>query len=153
MQRIQQLEQNLTQQTEAQRSQRLSSANSVIEQFRQDPAHRYYDNLEETIGDLLEGGIVKKTGDLAADLAKAYEMACRLNPEISETLLNERIATVAEEKAKAAKEAADKARQASRSVTGSPSPGASSGPPKARGQSYDDDLHEDVRAAVRASMA
>lgn len=154
MQRMQQLETNFTQQTEVQKSQRLTSANSVIEQFRQDPKHRYYDNLEQTIGDLLEGGVVKRTGDLAADLASAYEMACRINPEISETLLNERIAKTAEDKARAAKEAADKARQASRSVTGSPSPGSSNPAPKRDSKmSYDEDLQNDVVAAMRSVSA
>ncbi len=151
MQRLQQLEQNLTQQTEAQKSQRLQSASSVIEQFRQDPKNRYYDNLEEEIGNLLQGGVVKRTGDLAADLASAYDMACRLNPEISEVLLNERIAKTAEDKARAAKEAAEKARQASKSVSGSPSPG-NSGPASKRDprMSYDEDLQNDVLAAVRS---
>lgn len=156
-QRLQQLENLITQQTEGQQRQRLNTVTQVIENFRQAPEHKYYDNLEETIGDLLEGGVVKRTGDFAADLSKAYEMACRLNPEISEALISERVAKTAEEKAKQAREAAEKARNASRSVTGSPSPGADA-PKKVNGsrpgtQSYDDDLNSDVAAAVRAVAA
>ena len=49
-----------------------------------------------------------------------------------------------------AKEAADKARNASRSVTGS-SPGAKPAANKRReGSSYEQDLEEDVKAAVRS---
>ncbi len=154
MQRIQQLEngfQTYQSQAEAQESQRLRS---TIEQFRQNPKYRYFDDVREEMAKLFRGGSVPEDGDLAANLADAYERACWQNPEVRQILIDERTAKLAEEKAKAAKEAADKSRQASKSVTGSPSPGASSPKPNGRGdKSYDDDLHDDVREAVRAASA
>ena len=152
-QRLDQLEQRYMHQAEAERGQRLTSATSVIEKFRTNPANRYYDNVEPLVGDLLEKGLVPRTGDFNADLAAAYEKACRLDPEVNEILTNERLESLQAEKDKAAREAAEKARSASRSVTGSPSSGASN-PAQKRDprMSYDDDLHNDVVAAMRESM-
>ena len=79
-------------------------ANTTIDEFRSDPANKYYAKLETEIANLLTTGQVQRTGDMRADLKAAYDMAVRRNPEI----------------------AADKARRASRSVTGAPSPGARS---------------------------
>lgn len=91
-QEIATLKTTLNQRAEADRSQRIRGASSVVETFRSKPEHRYYDNVEETIGDLLESGVVKRMGDPAADLAKAYDIACWQNPEIRELLINERAA-------------------------------------------------------------
>ena len=90
---------------------------------------------------------------MRTDLKAAYDMACRVDSEVSELLINERLEKLNGEK----RTAADKARQASRSVNGSPSPGNSEGkrpqgsPPGS--QSYEADLEEDVRNAVRAASA
>jgi hypothetical protein len=90
----------------------------------QDPAHKYYDNLQDVIGDLLESGVVKRSGDLAADLKAAYEQACWQHPEIREALINERAAADQARKTAADAEAAARAKRAGRSVTGAPAPGA-----------------------------
>jgi hypothetical protein len=89
-QEIATLKTSLSRQAEADRGQRMQGASSVIETFRAKPEHKYYDNVEETIGDLLESGVVRRTGDPSADLAKAYELACWQNPEIREHLISER---------------------------------------------------------------
>lgn len=157
-QQIQQLERQLVQQTQQQRTQHESAAQKTIEQFRADPAHRYYDNLEDSIGTILEKGLIQRTGDYSADLKAAYDLACRLDPEISELLINERIAkSGGSQKTKQVQEA-EKARAASRSINGSPSPGAAEGKKAFEGSSYgsktyNDDLEDDIRAAVRASRA
>jgi hypothetical protein len=62
---------------------------------------------------------------MRADLKAAYNMAVRTSPEI----------------------AAERARKASRSVTGGPQPDARQMPTRRSGGSYDDDLHDDVRRA------
>lgn len=152
-QRLQQLEQRLQQQAEADNRQRLAQSGSVIEQFRQDPAHRYYDDLEGTIANLLNAGVVPRTGNSAADLKAAYDAAARMHPEIGEILLKERVAKDAEATAAAAKLAADKAKAASRSVSGSPSPGAQVQTPRSNAggkRAYDEDLYDDVRRGVQA---
>jgi hypothetical protein len=150
-QRLEQLDNGFRQQTEVQQNQRLQSANQIIEQFRSDPKNRYYDNVESIIGDLLDKGVVKRSGNLASDLSTAYDMACRLHPEVYEALTNDRLTTLENERKAAQADAAAKARNASRSITGSPSTGASAGekPKRQPGVSFDDDLYADVRAAVQ----
>lgn len=115
-QEIATLKTTLSQRAEADRSQRMQGASSVIEEFRSKPEHRYYDNVEETIGVLLESGVVKRTGDPAADLAKAYDIACWQHPEIREQLISER-----DVKARQQQQAkTDAARRAAVSLKGAP---------------------------------
>lgn len=127
--------------------QQESAVNAVIQRFTADPAHRFYSNVEERMSQLFAGGVVKRTGDHWTDLKNAYETACRLDPEISELLLNERIAKSDEARRKTEQEAAEKARHASRSITGSPAAGAPTGADK------DDSIEADVRRAYRAHAA
>jgi len=112
-------------QAEAAQSQRLNTAQQVVDTFKADPAHKFYANVEERIETLLATGVVKRSGDLAADLKTAYDMACNLDPEIREALINERIAADREAARKAEIEEANRAKAASRSITGAPAPGAS----------------------------
>lgn len=123
--RVQKFETAHTSQAEAARSQRLTTAQQVVDTFKADPAHKFYANVEERIETLLANGVVKRSGDLAADLATAYDMACNMDPEIREALINERIATEREAARKAEIEEANRAKAASRSITGAPAPGAS----------------------------
>lgn len=147
--RLSTLETVIRQQQEALQGQRQSTAMSAVEKFRSSPEAKYFANVEQDIANLFDRGMVQRTGDHAADLRTAYETACRMNPEISEILITER-AEASRAKAEAeARIAADKARQASRSVTGSPSSISMSTARKANGKSYDDDLHNDVLDAVR----
>jgi hypothetical protein len=148
-QRLDTLEQVIRQQHEGLQAQRMSASMTAIEKFRSSPEARYFDNLERDIAHLLDKGIVPRTGDMLTDLKAAYDTACRLNPEIFEILTTEK-AEAARAKAEAdARAATEKARQASRSITGSPSPGAAMAR-KPNGASYDEDLQHDVRDAIRA---
>lgn len=137
------------QQSEAAKAREFTAIGTVLERFKSDTSHRYYENVEPQMTQLLERGIVPRTGDYATDLQAAYDMACRLNPEISELLLNERTAKSEAAKAAAEKETAEKARQASRSITGSPSGGSV----KDGSDSGGDSVEDDVRRAVRAHAA
>jgi hypothetical protein len=127
LERVNTIDTTFRSQAEGVRTQRLTEAQRVVETFRTDPAHKYYANLEDRIGDLLDRGIVQRTGDLAADLKAAYEMAAYADPEIRELLINERQAATAGERTRQANEEAQRARSASRSVTGAPAPGAREG--------------------------
>lgn len=122
LQRVNTIDTTLSRQAEGVKSQRLTESQRTVETFRQDPAHKYYDNVEQTIGDLLERGVVPRTGDLAADLKAAYETACWQNPEIRELLINERTAPAGAQQRN--DEQTARARAASRSVTGAPAAGA-----------------------------
>ena len=137
------------QQSEAAKAREFTAIGTVLERFKSDASHRYYENVEPQMTQLLERGIVPRTGDYATDLQAAYDMACRLNPEISELLLNERTAKSEAAKAAAEKEAAERSRQASRSITGSPSGGSV----KDSSDSGGDSVEDDVRRAVRAHAA
>lgn len=149
-QRLDAIEARDIQQREALQAQRERASMLVVDKFRSSPEAKYYANVEQDIANLLDKGVVPRTGDSMADLKAAYETACRLHPEISEILISER-AEASRVKAEAeARIAADKARQASRSVTGSPSSISMSTARKANGKSYDDDLHNDVLDAVRS---
>lgn len=149
-QRLDTLESYIRQQHEALQGQRLTSSMSAVEKFRSSPEARYYDNVEKDIANLLDRGVVPRTGDYLTDLKAAYETACWQNPEIRQILIAEQAEQGRVAADAAAKQAAEKARQASRSVTGSPSPGAGPGSArKANGKSYDEDLHNDVLDAVR----
>jgi hypothetical protein len=110
-----------TSQAEGANAQRLTASQAAVETFRQDPAHKFYDNLEPIIFNLLKGGVVERTGDLKADLKAAYDLACWQNPEIRELLIKERSA--AEEKKRGADDIAAKA---AFGVKGAPDTGARS---------------------------
>lgn len=125
---LNELRTTVTRQAEGASAQRLTAADQVVQQFRTDPAHKYYDNVEQTIGDLLERGVVPRTGNFAADLAKAYEAACWQHPEIREALINERAHKTQDDAQRAAAEATARAKRASKSVTGAPAPGAKEPP-------------------------
>lgn len=142
MQRVDQLDTARRSEVEGQQAQRHTAAASVVEKFRSDPANKFYDNLEPTIFGLLQSGVVKRTGDLAADLKAAYDMACRSDPEVGELLINERAAKAADQRASQDDSAARRARAASRSVTGAPAAGARE-PRRASG----DSLHSVAAAA------
>jgi len=132
-QEIATLKTSLTQRAEADRSQRMQGASSVVETFRHKPEHRYYDNVEETIGDLLESGVVRRTGDPAADLAKAYEIACWQNPDIREQLISERDVKARQTQ----QEKTDAAKRAAVSIRGAPQ-GAPANGGGSRGNVRDD---------------
>ena len=66
----------------------------------------------------------QRSGDNTTDLQAAYEAACFDDPEVSELYVKEQHAKLQAATAQQQREAAEKARHASRSITGSPSNGA-----------------------------
>lgn len=137
----------LQQQLQSVQTRELGAINSTLDRFKADPAHRYFNNVEPQIIKLFEGGVIPRTGDHAADLKTAYELACRMDPEICETLFSERQAKAEADRKTQEKEAAEKAKLASRSITGSPSAGSKEEP------GNDDSIEDTVRKAYRAHAA
>ncbi len=125
-----------------------SAFNAAQSRFMSEPDSRYFENVRQQMAQLFEAGILQESGDHYADLKAAYEMACNMNPEIRELRINERIAKTEEQRRKTEQEATEKARHASRSITGSPAAGAKIDP-----DDKDDSVEADVRRAVRAHAA
>lgn len=118
--------------SEAQARQRAASeeayksSSSVVSDFFNDPAHTYAYNLENEIFDLIKRDPNARQDQKGA-LKRAYETALYLNPETRELAIQERIKARQAQALGAASTqtaAAAKARQASRSLTGSPVTGA-----------------------------
>jgi hypothetical protein len=137
-QEVTQLKHQLTQREQAEQAQQQSVINGVLERFKSDPAHRYFENVEPLMSQLISSGLVQRTGDHMADLKAAYEAACYQNPEIRDLLIKEQIAKDEAGRKAREKDAADKARQASRSITGSPSAAVREIDSGKRGSSFDD---------------
>ena len=55
---------------------------SVLTHFAADPRHRYFENVRQVMGVLMQSG-------QASDLEAAYETACWANPQIRAALINE----------------------------------------------------------------
>jgi hypothetical protein len=129
--------------------QRYQTAYSAAQnRFTADPAHKFFENVRPQMAQLFAGGFIQETGDVYADLKAAYDMACNMNPEIRELLLNERMAKDEAQRRKTEQETAEKARLASRSITGSPSSA-----PSRDGGEGGDSIEDDVRRAIRAHAA
>jgi hypothetical protein len=137
-QELQQLKHQLTQREQAEQAQQQSVINGVLERFKSDPAHRYFETVEPLMSQLISSGLVQRTGDHMADLKAAYEAACYQNPEIRDLLIKEQIAKDEAGRKAREKDAADKARQASRSITGSPSAAVREIDSGKRGSPFDD---------------
>jgi hypothetical protein len=142
------LKQHITQQQQAEQTRQQNVINGVLERFKSDPAHRYFENVEPLMSQLISSGLVQRTGDHMADLKSAYEAACYQNPEVRELLINDKIAKDETGRKEREKVAAEKARQASRSITGSPSAAVRETDTGKRGSS-----HDDARAAYQEIMA
>jgi hypothetical protein len=153
VQKIGTLEGSLTQRQQDEQRSAMQRQSQAIQEFANDPANRYFPELEEMMTRFLESGIVPRTGNAIADLRAAYDMAARAHPEVSQALIEQRLTAEAEAKRKREQEAADKARNASRSMSGSRVPGTvTRDTPQGGGDS--DDVEADVRAAIRQlSMA
>jgi hypothetical protein len=82
---------------------------SDVQKFAADPRNRFYENVKPQMARLVQAGI-------ANDIQSAYDMACRMDPEISR-LLNQPPAPDPR------KIAADQARGFARATTGAPASG------------------------------
>lgn len=129
---------------EADQQREQTAAQKIVDEFRASDQYRYFSDVEGTINDLIQKGMIEFSGDYRTDLATAYDMACQLNPEVREALINERLSKAEEKrKAEAAKADADRrakadaAKRAAVSVRGAPS-GPVSMPVNSKGSVRDD---------------
>lgn len=142
VQRQQAIEAALARQQEMEQQARLQTAEDAIAQFANDRSNRWFEDVGGEMVRLLQSGLVARTGDFQRDLKAAYDMACRMHPEVHEQLVNERLAARSGEKQRAV----ERARQASRSISGT----ATEAPLRSGSNSSLEDI---VRDAYRAHMS
>jgi hypothetical protein len=112
---------------------------SEVGTFFQDPQYPFAENVRSAMSVLIKAGE-------ADTLQEAYERAVWANPETRSLLIKQQREEEEARRAAEAREAASRARQAGKSISGSPLPGGASTPtPKA-----DMDLHEHLAANMRA---
>jgi hypothetical protein len=131
---------------EADRNASVQSLAQEITRFAADPKNIYFPNVEAQVALLFEKGMVPLTGNHGADLQAAYDLAVRMHPEIHQALIEKRLAAERSTARQREQEAADKARNASRSLGGSRVPGTTVKSPAATDS---DDIEAAVRAAYR----
>lgn len=121
------LQRTVQQLTAEKQAQSQAQVNSAIERFFADPANKYAENLSDDMIPFINERRHKSPGEpYEATLKWAYERAAWANPEVRPFLVNAEL----EAKTAKARQAADQARAAARSITGSPTPGASVGGPE-----------------------
>jgi hypothetical protein len=141
-QQVNQLQTQLSQRDQAERSQRQNAVLTEIQTFASDPANLYFANVRDDMIALLQSG-------RASDLKDAYDKAVWANPE-TRTLLQADAAKKAEaERLNAQRQATSGARRAAGSVTGAPNPGSG---PAGAGQS-NRTLREELAESFRSSRA
>lgn len=112
--RVQTLENQLTQQSQAAEAAQVATATAEIEAFRNDPKNLYFDNVKDRLYAILQSG-------QAQTLSEAYETAIWASPEIRPLLLAEQKVSAQQAQTEAAqRERASSARRAAGSVTGAP---------------------------------
>lgn len=122
--RVDDLQRRLDEEQAAREQELRQGVQEQLQKFANDPKNTYYDNVKVTMGHLIQTG-------QASDLQDAYDKACWLNPEIRELRIKqEKAAELAKLQPQRQAAAATQARQSARSITGSPTMGASSGGPK-----------------------
>lgn len=113
MQRLGQLESFVGNFVNQQQTQLTQSCQSEIEEFASDPAHPYFNDVRDYMGDLMKQGRAK-------DLQQAYDMAVWGTDAIRESLINSQLETRLQQKSQEQAGAVRQARAASVSVSGSP---------------------------------
>lgn len=109
MQRVGQLEQMLTNFVQQQQGAQTQGLQSEIDRFASDPSHPYFNDVRADMGALIQSGRAK-------DLQQAYDMAIWAHPEIRNSLIEGQVKQKSEQQSAAAQQA----RNASVSVSGSP---------------------------------
>jgi len=104
--RLNQLEQQLHGFTASQQSQVQAQVTDVITKFASDPANKWFNDVREDMGRLLESGI-------ASDIKDAYDKACNLRPDIRAAISAQQQKEADE---KRQKEAAQRVAQAKKSA-------------------------------------
>ena len=148
MQEISQLRGQVSAFGQAEKSAQSNTLAKAIELFAADPVNKFFANVEETVTRLFETKMVPLTGDHKADLQKAYDLATRMTPDVQEALIEQRLEETRQAERKAEQERVDKAKGASRSLTGSRQPGTIV-KDRAEMPPGHDDVEEDVRRAYR----
>lgn len=131
----------------------VNSLANTIQTFADDPANKYYYDVERDINDLFERGAVPLTGNHMTDLKNAYEMAIWRNPHVRQALTDEHFANQEAERRKREQDAANAARRSSRSIGGNSAPGAMYKPPQQHQQPGTDDVMADVVAAMQEARS
>ncbi|WP_088347763.1 MULTISPECIES: hypothetical protein [Rhodomicrobium] len=144
---LNELKSHTSSRAEADRNAKVQSIADEITRFAADPKNIYYRNVEQDIVKLFSTGMVAHSGNPAADLKTAYDMAVRMNPEIQEALIEKRVAEAQGTQRQKELKATEKAREASRSMGGSKLPGTVL--KDAAGGADPDDIEADVRRAYR----
>lgn len=117
-------------------TQQQAQVQSEIQAFEADPANVFFANVRPQMAQLMQTGA-------ARTLKEAYETACWTDPAIRTLLIKQQSGAPAKVAQQAA--AATQARAAAKSVTGSPSPGASAQ------KAALPDIEDEIRAAYRAA--
>lgn len=130
------LKQQLIAQQQAQMQAQQQELVQEIEKFRADKP--YFDEVQHTMGQLLDAGI-------ASDLDDAYERAIRINDDVWQRVQADREKQKAAEAAAKAKERAKKAKRAAASISGAPGAAGSGSPGPKR------DLREEIAAQFAAA--
>jgi hypothetical protein len=116
--------------------QQTATVQTEIQRFASDPKHTFFENVKADMGRLMNSGYAESMDD-------AYEKACWANPEIRSLLIKQQQTAPNDPSAKVA--AANQARAASKSITGSPVPGAGSKGPSVS-------LEDEIRQLMDASI-
>jgi hypothetical protein len=136
--KVQTLESAQAQQQTAQHQAATSHFVSEVQSFRTDPKNLYFDNVADDMAVLLQSG-------RASTLQDAYDRAVWANPETRPLVQQSTEAAREADRQAAARAKAERARHASGSVTGSPTPGSS----PTRGQSPTSSVADDLRDSFR----
>lgn len=116
------LQRTVQQLTAEKQAQTQAQINSAIDRFFADPANKYAENLSDDMVPLINQRRQQVPGEPYEEVLKwAYERAAWANPEVRPFLVNAEL----EAKTAKAKQAADQARAAAKSITGSPAYGTS----------------------------
>lgn len=130
--KLQQLEQNITQQSTLQHQQEYDKNIAEVQAFAANPANKHFEAVKPQMAALLSSGQAK-------DLQEAYETACWANPSVRSMLLEAKEA----EKAAKRKEEMEAKKKAAVSVQGSPA--------KTNGNAHPQrDLREELRENLRS---
>lgn len=117
------------------------TADTAIAAFAADAKNVFFENVRPQMVRLLS------TPGGPQSLKDAYDMACAMNPEVSEALLSQRVADKLKEQSQAQQARVSQARRAGGSLNGAPSPGSmGTAAPK-------DNLREELRAAIQSNRA
>jgi hypothetical protein len=137
LQRIERLEREINNASNAARETEQAEIASSIEAFASDPAHVYFDRVRPLMATLMANG-------QAGSLKEAYDTAVWADPETRALHLSAQRADEDRKRTADAAEKAAKARRASPSVTGAP---GNAVPPLLNG-SASNSVEDDVRAAL-----